>query len=381
MINDRELVVIAKIQELTPIEGKDRIELAQVENYNVIVQKGEFNVGDLCVYVFYDVVLPEKPEFEFLRSRCWSKLYKGFRIKEMKMGTVFSSGIVFPLSILPPKVKIVEGADISEIIGAVKYDPESVKERGSSITRKDKTGPILKFFLKFKWFRFLFFQSKKIPGGYPTTVPKSNETNIQKNFDQLKNSGHTFTVTEKLEGQSFMACLDKPVWRFGKPEYKIYSHNVRRSVGDGSNWDQMSTKYELEEVLRCLYKKYKTMYAIEAEICGPGIQGNIYGLPEKCIFVFRVFNVETGRVLNLNQMQKFCKELRLEPVPVIDDNFDIDNYPTVSVLLEYSDGTSQLADVPREGVILTSTRDPFLRAKVKGEKYKTWFGKKFDTNE
>ena len=41
-----------------------------------------------------DDVFPEKPEFEFLRS-------KKFRIKTMKMSGVLSQGICFPMSMLP----------------------------------------------------------------------------------------------------------------------------------------------------------------------------------------------------------------------------------------------------------------------------------------
>lgn len=71
----------------------DRIVLATVLGWTVIVQK-DFKVGDEIVFAEIDSVFPEKPEFEFLRS-------KKFRIKTMKMGGVISQGIVFPLSILP----------------------------------------------------------------------------------------------------------------------------------------------------------------------------------------------------------------------------------------------------------------------------------------
>ena len=43
-----ELVIIAEIQDIKPIEGKDRIVLAKVANYNSIVQKDEFKIGDRC---------------------------------------------------------------------------------------------------------------------------------------------------------------------------------------------------------------------------------------------------------------------------------------------------------------------------------------------
>ena len=94
----RTLASIKEIAALHPIEGKNRIELAIIDGWSVIVKKNEFQVGDKCVYCEIDSVLPEKPEFEFLRN-------KNFRIKTMKMGGVISQGICFPLSIHPVEIR------------------------------------------------------------------------------------------------------------------------------------------------------------------------------------------------------------------------------------------------------------------------------------
>ena len=88
----RKLASIQIIENLEPIKDRDRIELAHVLGWQVIVKKDEFKIGDKCVFVEPDAVLPEKPEFEFLRS-------KKFRIKTMKMAGVLSQGIIFPLNI------------------------------------------------------------------------------------------------------------------------------------------------------------------------------------------------------------------------------------------------------------------------------------------
>ena len=92
----RKLASIKTITSIAPIEGKDLIGLATVDGWQVIVQKSQFSPGDKCVYVEIDSVMPEKPEFEFLRKR-------DFRIRTMKMAGVLSQGICFPLDILPPK--------------------------------------------------------------------------------------------------------------------------------------------------------------------------------------------------------------------------------------------------------------------------------------
>lgn len=44
-----KLAVIAKVLELAPIEGADRIERATVLGWQVVVKKGLHKVGDLVV--------------------------------------------------------------------------------------------------------------------------------------------------------------------------------------------------------------------------------------------------------------------------------------------------------------------------------------------
>lgn len=70
MINGkRELAYIAKIKKITPIEGYDRVELAKINGWNVIVKKGDFEKGDLCVYFEVDSKVPNNDKrFDFLKS-------------------------------------------------------------------------------------------------------------------------------------------------------------------------------------------------------------------------------------------------------------------------------------------------------------------------
>ena len=90
----RKLASIQKIRALEPIEGADAIEKATVLGWQLVVKKGDYQVGDLCIYVEIDSILPEKEEYEFLRT-------KNFRIKTIRLRGQISQGICFPLSFLP----------------------------------------------------------------------------------------------------------------------------------------------------------------------------------------------------------------------------------------------------------------------------------------
>jgi len=89
----RKLASIRQIANIRPIPGADRIVVAQVDGWECVVQKDEFHVGDHVVYVEVDSVMPERPEFEFLRDR-------KFRVRTIKLRGQVSQGLVLPLSIL-----------------------------------------------------------------------------------------------------------------------------------------------------------------------------------------------------------------------------------------------------------------------------------------
>jgi len=100
----RKLASIQKIVQIDPILGADRVEICKVMGWNVVIKKDEFKVGDLACYIEIDSIVPERPEFEFLRPR-------KFKIKTMKNNKFkfISQGIVFPLSILPEAKRLPDG--------------------------------------------------------------------------------------------------------------------------------------------------------------------------------------------------------------------------------------------------------------------------------
>ena len=106
----RKLASIQKIKSLEPIAGADAIEKATVLGWQLVVKKGEFNIGDLCVYCEIDSLLPDRPEFEFLKPR-------GMRIRTVRLRGQISQGICFPLNVLPEGFDIQENTDVTETLG------------------------------------------------------------------------------------------------------------------------------------------------------------------------------------------------------------------------------------------------------------------------
>jgi hypothetical protein len=87
----RKLASVQTVNAVEPIAGADAIEKARVLGWWVVVKKGEHRPGDRVVYCEIDSLLPERPDFEFLRASSFKPaqsdpaggeaLPAGFRIK------------------------------------------------------------------------------------------------------------------------------------------------------------------------------------------------------------------------------------------------------------------------------------------------------------
>ena len=62
----RKLASVQYVHHITPIEGADKIECVHVLGWQCVANKGQFHVGDHCVYMEVDSFLPVCEQFEFL---------------------------------------------------------------------------------------------------------------------------------------------------------------------------------------------------------------------------------------------------------------------------------------------------------------------------
>lgn len=335
----RKLASIQTVLELNPIEGADRIETAKICGWVAVVKKGEFKVGDKVVYIEIDAILPERPEFEFMRER-------KFRVKSVRLRKQLSQGLVFPLSILPNK-KWAVGDDVTDVIGIKLHDPEGDREREAEELRKSiQKSRMQKFFMRYSWFRRMF--KPTLHRGFPSFVSKTDETRIQAFPEVLDTYRYKhFYVTEKVDGSSMTVYLIKGRW-FTKL-FGVCSRNL--SLGrDNSNFWKCVIKYDMEAKLRKARKELGVDLVLQGELLGPGVQGNKYGLKELNYLIFNIWDPVTGTFFPLESMEEFCARYGFTMVPLIKDSMELDT--TLDELLDFAKGKSVLADIPREGIVL-----------------------------
>ena len=338
----RKLASIKTVSEMMPIEGRDKIVLAMVDGWQVIVNKDQINLGDKVVYCEIDSVMPETEQFEFLRS-------KKFRIKTMKMAGVVSQGICFPLSILPDgNYELYQ--DVTDILGIKQYEETMDIERNSTTDDNTKKKHP-KFLMKFSWFRKLVLPKKQAKG-FPEFISKTDETRIQNAPFYLQNKNE-WIATEKIDGQSgtFFLRKEKGKGLFKKVTYDfgVCSRNLRLWNEDNSSYWTVAKKYNIRQVLQDNIGD-NDFIAIQGECVATNVQGNKYHVTEPDLYVFNVLTLQ-GRMGSV-EAKEWCENNGLKFVPILCDNYILPN--SVKEVLEYAHGTSKLYDTLREGIVFRS---------------------------
>lgn len=150
---ERALAYIVTIDDITPINGADNIELARVGGWRVIVNKEQFKPGDAAVFFEIDSLVPEAEWSEFLRP-------KKFRVKTYKLNKfkVVSQGLLMPMDILPQDKTFNVGDDVTKVLGVtyyVKEDNYRKAKDGNPNEKYNRMAAKHPKLAKKKWFRWL----------------------------------------------------------------------------------------------------------------------------------------------------------------------------------------------------------------------------------
>lgn len=313
----RKMASIRKIDNIVPIPDADAIECAVVGGWTVVVKKGEYKAGDLAVYCEIDSWIPTALA-PFLSKGKEPRVYNGVsgeRLKTVRLRGQISQGLLLSRFVVLDKIgEIFEGQDVSEILGIQKWEAPIPAQLAGQVR-----------------------------GNFPSAIPKTDQErcqNLVKEINAAIEVGLQFEVTEKLEGSSCTMYLDP------EGEFHVCSRNLDLKFDENNSFWKVAKKYDVENELR---SANAFGYAVQGELIGPGIQGNIYKLTDFEFRVFDVYNANEGRYLTPGERAVFVADLGLMHVPLIRVRFGL---CPVQELLEYAEGKSVLNDKQeREGIV------------------------------
>ena len=331
----KNLATIQKTVNVRPHPNGEKLDLVQVLGWQVVTKRGEFKEGDLCVYVVIDTVLPEKPEFEFLRN-------KNFRIKPIRLRQEYSNGICFPLSVIPRgQLRIVEdveypyvpelGDDVTDFLGIKHYEKPVPAELAGQMV-----GHIP---------GFIIITDEDNLRSYPDAVPELY--------------GRPYYITRKEDGSSGTFFVKGN-------EFGVCSRRIHLKETEGNGFWKMAHKYDIAKALTAAFPNMDV--AIQGEIVGPGVQKNRLGLTELDFRLFNVFDISRRCYLDYDKVVEFSTNFKIPMVPVIAQGSAFGH--SLEELVALAKEQTYATGGPAEGIVIRP-KEAFYSTVLK----KSWSGK------
>lgn len=333
----RKLASIQRILELSPIPDADKIEVATVLGWKVVVGRDLHEVGDLVVYCEIDSVLDKElfPEVEKF----------GCRIRTIRLRGQISQGYVIPLNEAIQAAQK-NGWEFKDLEGIGPLLRKKMDAHGDYEIVPIAEGNCLTEQLNvLKYEPAMKFSTGVAEGNFPSHIlPKSDEDRIQSNPAYLqKFKGKKYKATVKCDGSSATFGCDGD-------KFFAASRNLRVKQGDNVYWN-ITEKYDLENKIKAIMPEI----VVQGEVCGPGIQKNRLGLKEIDFFVFRAYDQNTKKYLQWEAVEEVARVLGLKTVPldIEGDSFDFD----IPDLLQLATGHYWGTTTQREGLVFHLCED------------------------
>lgn len=333
----RKLARVEAINGVSDIPNADNIQLYTVGGWNVVGKKHEFAVGDKVIFFEIDAFVPhEIAPFLTLLAPLHYKGIAGNPIRTRKIRSAVSQGLILPITDEYKDCEV--GFDLTEALGIVKY--EKIETSDGNPDKK---------------------------GDFPAFLQKNDQERIQNCYERIMEfieenpTKDLWQVEEKLEGSSVTVA------RFNGEVY-LCSKNLRLDE------DNPSSDYTLgaKELLNLAEHEIMESYAIQGELIGRGIQGNIYNQDYINVRAFDVFDIKKGKHLTPDEREEFIDNIAMETNNLIQQVPIIEKVSLIGMsleeIIEMADGISQLASTYREGIVLKNCYEN-ITFKVISNKY------------
>lgn len=329
----RKMATIRRVDEVGPIPDADAIEVATIGGWKVVVKKGEFRAGDLAIYCEIDSWIPHTVAPFLTKPGHFPKVYnevEGQKLRTIRLRKQVSQGLLIPLSVLgcgsgydEPldfMPEHFEGEDVTELLGIQKWEapPE--------------------------------FTSADARGSFPSFIIKTDQERVQNCYSQVAAlfEGNTWEETEKCEGSSMTVYFRKSDDVEDPGEFGVCSRNLNLKESEENTFWKMALELDLKNKLTSLGRNV----AIQGELCGPGIQGNIYNLTKHMYFVFDVFDIDKFEYYSPDERRELTAQLNLTDAPVLNKAVSLVGMSCADLLAD-ADGQSDLGLIGclREGKV------------------------------
>ncbi len=269
------IIEVARVGAVSKHPNADTLSLAEVSGYPVIFRTGEYNEGDLAVYVPVDAIVPENdPRWEFLKG--------ARRIKAKRLRDIYSQGI---LTAADPKWP--EGFDAREALGITKYEP-AMGGGSNGPNRMRESGP----------------DTESAPA--PSGVPLYTDIESYRRHKNVLQIGESVSLGEKVHGANARYYWDGE-------QFHVGSRTQWKRESETNQWWVCAVRAGLKEKLQNV-----PGIAVYGEVFGQ-VQDLKYGAGKGDVFfrAFDAWHVRELRYLNHGEFVALMAEIEIPTVPYL----------------------------------------------------------------
>lgn len=242
--HERALATVETVTAVRDIPDAEFIVCARVRGWDVVVKRGEFAVGDRCVYFEVDSMLEVADDrFSFLAARGVRANVDGSYghvLKTARLRGQYSQGLAIPLADFPELGDAEAGTDVTALVPVVKFEPP-VPAQLTGVAR----------------------------GLRPSWIAATDEERIQ-NLPTILADGADldWVATEKLDGTSTTYYVDPQ-----QDGYRgVCSRNLDLLANDDNTLWKLGAKHQVHDLLEQTFPGRRAV--VQGETYGEGIQGN-----------------------------------------------------------------------------------------------------------
>lgn len=306
------IVKTCKANQIISHPNADRLDIATVDGWQCVIQKGTITKDDVCVYIPIDAMLPEKL-FDHFFPQTAKVRPKTNRIKTIKLRGFISQGLlvkVSELDMLGYNINRKVGIDVKDILEITKFEPKEKCPYTVKHSEEKKKVEKHENFMEY------------------TGIEHFN------NFHKLINPEEEVVITEKIHGANYRCGYVKPQktlksvfnnfikyfksfivgkdTTFSGYDFVFGSHNVELKdlQKRGNVYAEITRRYNFKKLL-------DPGVVIYGEVYGKNIQKNYdYGLKDDIDLV--VFDVmKDGEYLDYDQALSYCMIKGLKTPPLL----------------------------------------------------------------
>jgi RNA ligase (TIGR02306 family) len=370
-MTERKLATIRRIKQILPIAGADKIELALVDGWQVVVKKGEFREGQVAVYFEIDSWVPNTVAPFLTKEGYDPKEYngiKGERLKTIKLRKTLSQGLLLPTTVLGrEEIGYTEGTDVTERLGVQKWEAPEEKAANNNGQMPSKTRSFPYFIKK---------TDQERAQNYGAQIEQNLDTIFEAT---VKKDGSSLTVFRVVPGSEYYD--DAKAMVHGKdtlftriknfvlrkkpqPIYGLCSRNVLLPLEGNSNF-HVAAKPLIEKLKNEADIIVEGSIALQGELVAPDIQGNYEKVSGVEFHLFDIFMIDRQQYMLPAERVWYAITQGINHATIVDKGTlrNIlqlkEGEDAVQKLLTYASGEGDNPGVMREGVVFKAADKDF----------------------